>query len=232
MFRSPTRRRTAASLAAALLAFTAACGGTDGDTDADLGVASLDDGAAPAAASDVDPSGDQPGNDEAQQAGTQESDVDAPENPEDALALFDECMGDAGFTSLSETADDDGLLEVIGDGEAAAAGPQEDLDPDEFEEILSGCEAHLANIDGGFDISPEQQAQFEDAQLEWTECMREQGVEVPEMDSSGSGMIVIGGPGDDADPQVASVDELDFEQFQEADMICSEVFEQFQEPGE
>ena len=76
----------------------------------------------------------------------------------------------------------------------AGADPQQppldldDFDFDAFQEADQKCSPLLANVGIGFDLGPEEQAAFEDAQLVFADCMQELGVEVPEF----SGGAVIG----------------------------------------
>lgn len=233
MFTTPTRHRGIAALAAAVLLFTAACGSAGDDDTADDGVASLSD----QSTEDSDESADTEVGDDDPTDTEQTEQVEAPDNPEDAFALFEECMADAGL-DMQPVDGDDGSVQVLGDddgqaGGIAIGGSIDDFDPDQFEEIAGRCEAHLASIDAGFEMSPEDEAAFNDAQLEWTECMREQGVEVPDFDGDSGGMIVIGGPEVEGDPQAGGSigdADFDFEAFSEADEACNHVFADFEAP--
>ena len=200
----------------------------------DAGVASLDD-SAPSATAEA-------------QTTAADTAVEAPENPEDAFALFNQCMTDAGF-GFGEAISINGSGDALGGAIAVDIGgtnpgegqldPQEqvqsfeDFDFEEFEEANDSCEGHLTNIDSGFDMTPEQQAAFDDAQLDWTDCMREQGVEVPDFDGAGSGTIVIEQTVEGADPQsgVPSFDDSDFnfENFEAAADICQSVYDEYDE---
>ncbi|MCP4959016.1 MAG: hypothetical protein GY925_07060 [Actinomycetia bacterium] len=202
----------------------AACGGSD--TVAEDAVASI---------GDVTPASEESTNDR------DESTVDeleAPENPEDAFELFNQCMADAGVDGLAITVSEasGGAIEIPADdgGATGEVDPQqsqgslEDFDIEEFEAANEACEGHLANIDQGFDVSPEEQARLEDTQLEWASCMQEQGVDVPDFDVTGSSVgITIHGDAIESDPQTgqASLDDLDFEAFREAAKACSHIFE-------
>ena len=231
MFTTPTRHRGIAALAAAVLLLATACGSAGDDDAADDGVASLSD----QDDADSDESADTEASDG--EAAADPEQVEAPDNPEDAFALFEECMADAGL-DMQPVDGDDGSVQVLGDddgqaGGIAIGGSIDDFDPDQFEEIAGRCEAHLANLDAGFEMSPEQEAAFNDAQLEWTECMREQGVEVPDFDGGSGGMIVIGGPEAEGDPQAGGSigdADFDFEAFSAADEACNHVFADFEAP--
>lgn len=237
-FRSRLNDRWAgAAVLTGMLLVAGACGTSSGESD--VGVASLSDNAESAP--------------EEADTATADTAVEAPDNPEDAFALFNECMTETGFgfgggISISVSgggAAPGGVIEVepggtvLGDDELDPQqqdGSFEDFDPEAFDKARETCEGHLANIDNGFDMTPEQQAAFEDAQLEWSECMRDQGVDVPEFDGSGGPGLSVGvieGPADGADPQsgTPSFDDFDFdfEAFGEAAEICQSVYEQFDE---
>lgn len=202
----------------AVLFLAAACGGDDVSTDA--GIASLNDGADQVDTAPVDTA------------------LEAPENPEDAFALFGQCMTDAGF-DFGDTAGASGLIQIApnaavsGDDDANPqdqSGSFEDFDPEAFDEANEACEGHLANVDSGFDMTPEQQAAFEDAQLEMSECMEEQGFAIPELASAGDGgTILIEDAAEVDNPQSgsSSVNDLDFdfEGFEEAAEMCQSVFD-------
>jgi hypothetical protein len=216
--RHPSRGLMALFTATLLIA--AACGGGGESTTA---VASLSDGG-----------GDT--TDTADAATPDGGDAAAPENPEDAFALFDECMSEAGFNFATSLGGGGGLSvqsSRVG-SDPHEPDPQggsisiDDFDVEAFEAANSDCQGHLANVDAGFDLTPEQEVAFDDAQLEWSECMREQGVDVPDFSGATSGAIVVEGSAElTDDPQAAGdafFDEIG-EEFEAAAEICQAVFE-------
>jgi hypothetical protein len=209
-----------------LALFAASCGGSKSADAADAGVASIADDSADASSSDTD----------IQEDGGATDDPTAPTDPEDAFALFDECMADAGFDFGGSMTSIDGessraVISISPDGSATGADPQqeaesfEDFDFEAMDAADTGCSVHLSNLDDDFDLSPEEQAQFDDAMLEFTKCMEEQGIEIPELEG-GSG-IVIAGPdlGDDPQSGAPSFDDIDFEAMDAAFAECGQVFE-------
>jgi len=225
---SPIRSRIAAGALLAVLAlFASACGGSGSAGAADDGVATIADDTADETSTDTQTTED---------AGDTE-DPNAPTDPEDAFALFDECMADAGFDfggSLISGDDAGGAITITGDDGGTEGDPQsgvvslDDFDPEEFEEANSACEVHLANLDMDFDLSPEEQARFDDAELEFSKCMEEMGIELPEFEG-GSG-IVIAGPeiGDDPQSGTPSFDDVDFEELDAAFAECGKIFEELE----
>lgn len=232
MLKLTNRRRAAALLIGPLMLIATACGGsTDSEQSADEGVASLSDGASDGV-TPVDGTSDEAAVDE----------LEAPENPEDAFALFNECMEEHGLggaiTVIGGVGGESGTVQIE-DVEAEQLDPQaggsiEDFDPEMFDAANEACEGHLANLDGGFDLTPEQEAAFEDAQLEFADCMAEQGIEMPEFDSATGGIVVTEViEGAEIDPQSGGLSPedlgFDFEAFEEAASACDSVFEQFEE---
>ena len=228
MFKQTNPRRAAAMLFGPLMLIAAACGGSASDepSAADR-VASLGEAAAEA------PIG-------TDGAGVDE--LEAPEDPEDAMALFNECMEGYGFGGMvTVVAGDPGSGGIqIGGSEIEEVDPQaqsgsfEDFDKDAFDEANKACDDHLANIDGGFDLTPEQEAAMADAQLEFADCMAEQGIEMPEVASSSGGFVSTAEiDASEVDPQSGGLSpedlDFDFEAFDEAAKLCDSVFDQFDE---
>jgi hypothetical protein len=68
----------------------------------------------------------------------------------------------------------------------------------------------------------EQRANFEDAQVEFTQCMRENGIDLPDPEPGQAGIQI--GPGDDID--------IDSEEFQAAQEECGPIIEDALPEGE
>jgi len=219
---SPNPGRALAGLVAVLL-LAASCGTSNAAED-ETGIATLSDPSIGAA-------GDESTNESASDA------LEAPENPEDAFLLFDKCMAEEGF-DFESTGGSGGLgVEPSDESNATGSDPQSseqaagDLDFDKFTEANDKCAPHLRNIDTGFDMTPEQEAALDDAELAWRKCMEDQGVDVPDFGEGGSGFIAIGGTNEETDPQGgAGLDDadFDFEAFDEASEQCQSVFDEVQ----
>ncbi|MEM9521782.1 MAG: hypothetical protein AAGA37_20910 [Actinomycetota bacterium] len=167
-------------------------------------------------------------------ASTSSDEREAPEDIELAFALFDECMAEFGIdmqTSMAGEGDEGLSIEeetIELDDPQAGAGDLGDFNMEDFDAANAECEKHLANTDVGFDMSPEQEALFEDAQIEWSNCMRERGIDIPDMDSSGGGAIIIDAGTEADDPQAGdgfSGDNFDFEAFEKASAECEYAFD-------
>jgi hypothetical protein len=149
----------------------------------DDGVASLGDGATGSAAS-ASPSVD----------------------PEEALQAFAECMREHGLEDFPDPQiDGNGGIEI-------SAGDPGDFGRAELDAAMQACEHLLPEGAGpgdGEGPSAEEQAAMEDALLAYAQCMRDQGIDMPDPEFSGGGVIQQGGDFDPNDPE-----------FQEADDAC------------
>jgi hypothetical protein len=168
---------------AALAAFIlGACGG-DGDGAAD-GVASLDDAAT-----------DEPSSDSAAPTATTE-----PVDQEEALLAFAACMRENGVDMPDPEVDENGGVMIqIGDGEQEPGdGPPEGVD-----EAMDECGDLMprgpVERDGeGFDPT-----QMQDEMLAFTQCMRDNGIDMPDPDFDEDGRLEDGPVTDSADESSA-----------------------------
>jgi hypothetical protein len=173
----------AAALVGALSLTLAACGGGD-DED---GVATLGGGGDSAAEASASPSVD----------------------PEDALAEFAECMRDNGVEDFPDpTVDEDGRIEIgfVGgaDGDPSSGGDRE-----EMADAMEACQDLLPRGEGPGQVSEEDRTAFQDALVEYAECMREHGIDMPDPEFSGDGGFLqeIGEGIDPEDPDFQAADE-------------------------
>lgn len=164
-------------------------------------------------------------------------DPETPTDPEEAFALFEECMADHGI-DMGEGAirtSDGGVAIQRGESESesnssfgGSQGEGIEVDPEEFRAADEECSHHLDNLDDGFELTPEQEAAMEDARLAFQECMKEHGVE-------GDFMVAVGNGGGasfssevdertESDPQAQS--ELDPEELDKAHEECIKIFEE------
>ena len=197
-----------------------ACGSSTSGGEAEVGVASIAEADSRAVA-DPDSSND---------STTGGEELEAPEDQELAFALYEDCLEDQGISFGGPVGGPggDGSVSVEAIELEPGQDPQ-DLDFDalnaDFAAAEEQCRGHLANLDIDFEMSPEQEAQFADAQLEFSKCMGELGIDVPDFDA-GVGSIVIGGA-DESDPQGGGFGgaDFDFEAFEDAASQCEAAFE-------
>jgi hypothetical protein len=193
---------------AAALSLTAAACGADADETSSSGVATLaesPDGAGSASADGADGSAADSSLIKAVDG------VEAPEDPEEAFRLYEQCLANAGFADEGTI----GLAEAGGasvevDAETSEGDPQladDDFDVDAWEEANSDCEPHLANALKGLELSPEQEAAFDDANLLYVRCMQDAGFDMS-IDSDGFVDFINDG------------ENVDFEAYDTADAEC------------
>ena len=118
---------------------------------------------------------------------------------EDAMIEFTECMRDQGV-DMPDPGTDGGRI-------AMEPGDMSDAEEDEFAAADAVCRDLLPDM--GEAISPEQQAEMEDAMLEFTDCMRDQGIDMPDPDTQGGGISIRVGEGgiDPTDPDFQAAEE-------------------------
>jgi hypothetical protein len=152
-----------------------ACGGSGDDDGASDDVASLDDGSGEATDDTT--------------AGTA-----GPEDMEDAIVAYAECMRDHGVDMPDPQVDANGGIAITLEG-----GPG---DEGKLEAAQKACEPIMANARGEIEIDPEQEAEMQAQMLEFAECMREHGIDMPDPQFQGDGRVLSRMDEDnDVDPQ-------------------------------
>ncbi len=127
----------------------------------------------------------------------------APMDPEEAQLAFAECMREHGIDMPDPGAD--GGIQIM-------ATPETE---DEMEAAMEECQPLLENARGAIEMDPEQEAEMREQMLEFTECMREQGIDMPDPVFSDDGGFSVqaepeegggvdGGPRADEDFQAAA----------------------------
>jgi hypothetical protein len=182
-----TRHHTVSAVAGAVLATTllVACGG-DGDDDTD-DVASLgtDD-----ATTETSVASDEPSKD-----------------PEEAMLEFTECMRDHGVDMPDpQIAGDGGERMITMEGNA--------MDTENFEEAQEACEPLMAAAVGEIERDPEREAEMREQMLEYAQCMRDHGIDMPDPTFNDNGGVQIGVGGDGA--------EIDDDEFVAANEACAD----------
>jgi hypothetical protein len=174
-----------------------ACGGTDAADDD--GVASLDEG----------------GGTTSEAAATESATSD-----EEAMLEYVECLRGEGLDVPDPQVNADGGLELrIGGPDGGE--DQEPIDPEEFEAAREVCGDPPQRAGGNF--SPEDQAAFQDAALEFAQCMRDRGYDVPDPDFQGEGGVIF--------RRNSGLDSDDPEQQAVAEECQEESFGNLQPPG-
>ncbi len=117
---------------------------------------------------------------------------------ETAMLAFAQCLRDQGFDVGDPTIDADGNVQPLPikiESEVSGENPEEGLA--DLNERMASCEEHLEGVVMTGD--PGGTSGIEDTLLEYTQCMRSNGYDMPDPDlSSGGGMIDLGsGEGED-----------------------------------
>jgi hypothetical protein len=192
-----TRTLALLSFAVAAALLLAACGASPAADDG--GVASLDDGEGTAS-----------------EAVASES----PTDPEEAVLEYVECLRGEGVDVPDPQINADGEvgLRIGGPG----GDDQDPIDPEEFEAAREVC-GDPPQLGGG-NFSPEDQAALQDAALQFAQCMRDRGYDVPDPEFEGQGGVIFRGR--------AGLDSDDPEQRQAAEECQEQSFGTLQRPGD
>lgn len=133
---------------------------------------------------------------------------EAEANTEEAVLAFSQCMRDEGFAAFPDPQfSADGSLDFQrGQVDLEQAGI--DTQSDEFQAAFETCQDLLggvALIGGGIDLT-----ELEDLLLEFAQCMRRQGIDIPDpsFDFSAGGGDPFGGTVDFEDPDVQAAFEV------------------------
>lgn len=124
------------------------------------------------------------------------------DDPEEALLAFTACMRENGIDMpdpvirrFDGSGTDSGAVDEAQPGEAFALDPNSD----EFRAAHEACEQHLEGL-GALEPgeAPELSAEEQEAFLNFAECMRENGIDMP--DPGSGGMVIRPGSENDVDP--------------------------------
>ena len=115
------------------------------------------------------------------------------QNAENAALEWAKCMRENGVDVPDPEVDSAGRLVITPDSD-----PPDPRQP-AFRRASEACEDLMRKAlpDPG-DVSKEEQARMRDAALEFTKCMRKQGIDMPDPESSGRGVAIPVKPNDPA----------------------------------
>jgi hypothetical protein len=145
------------------------------------------------------------------QDNTDAKDIDPIADSEEAMLAFTQCLRDQGIDVGDPTVDSDGNLQLP-PIEFTVESDGTDVEPQmsEFEDLIAPCEELLSGVVASG--SSQGATEFEDALLEYAQCMRANGVDMPDPDfSSGGGIIDLG------------TQDGDSSSFEAADEQCREI---------
>ena len=123
---------------------------------------------------------------------------------EEAMLAFAQCMRDNGIDMEDPTVDAEGNLRF--GPPADNAEPRAVRSQDGFEAAFGNCESFLAAAGGGR-FSAEDRSEIEDRILEFAQCMRDNGFDMPDPDFGSEGGRGFGLEIDPDDPSFAAAQE-------------------------
>jgi hypothetical protein len=187
------QRALTGGIAVLTLGLLSACAGSDDDGEPE--VASLDDGttdeSTPDGTATEDTATDAEGS-------TNEGSTD----PQEAMLEFAECMRDHGIDMADPQFD--------GEGRGGITLEATPANEDELEAAQEACQPLLENARSEMELDPEQEAEMREQLLEFAECMRDHGIDMPDPQFSDDGGFVVqagpegGGPREDPDFEAAA----------------------------
>jgi hypothetical protein len=175
------RKHWAALAAAITIGSLAACGG-GGASGSGADVASIDD-TSPDATTD---------------GTTDDTTADAPTDPEEAMLAFTECMRDHGI----DMPDPQKANTSTGGAKGGGAVIAVDGDPNDptFKKANEACEPLMANVRSELDDDPERLAEMKQQMLDFAQCMRDQGIDMPDPTFDENGRVKINmAPGEEVE---------------------------------
>ena len=146
---------------------------------------------------------------------------------EQAAIALTECLRDEGIEISEPTVDADGNVQ-FGDfvGELDEAG-NPDIDDDTIQAALEACEDLIEDVQLGFELPD--LTELEDTFLEFAQCMRDNGYDMPDPDFAGG----FFGGGQDGGPPAGPFGDIDPNDpdFQAAFPQCQSILSQLGFPG-
>ena len=205
-------RQIRPALVAGLLALTAGAAACGSDTAGSAEVASLTTDLSTDGTATPDTATDDTATD-----GT------SPTDPGDAMLAFAQCMREHGVDMPDPQVSGDGQGVIViagsagGDDGTPGTGPV-GIDPD-FEAAQEACQPLMDAVISDVEIDPEVLAEQREQMLDFAQCMREHGVDMPDpvFDDNGGVSIEVGDPGDASGPKPGDDD------WQAANDACSEI---------
>ncbi len=122
----------------------------------------------------------------------QQDDEQRAKDPERAMLDFARCMREHGIDMPDPKPGEGGTARF----EAPSGGGGQLPDQSRFLEADKACR-HLMGDAGPPQLSPEDEKEVQDAMLAFTRCMREHGLEIPDPEPGGGGILARAGEGTD-----------------------------------
>jgi len=125
-------------------------------------------------------------------AGSEQADKKdkAKANPEDAMLAFARCMREHGIDMPDPDTSSGGPGVVTFSAGASAGDSKPDADTSKFQAANEACKDLMGDA-GPINLSPAQQQEMQDQALAFSRCMREHGVNMPDPNFDGHGMMTM-----------------------------------------
>lgn len=142
------------------------------------------------------------------------SEDDVPEDPDEAIAKFKECLEDHGVDP------DDMGMRIEGPGRGRQfteefsdedrPKPPSAAEQQKFDEAMDECEKYIPTVE----LSPEEDAERRESAVAYAQCMRDKGFDIPDPKVEGGGMSMLLDESSGIDPNDPA--------YQEANEECME----------
>ncbi len=118
--------------------------------------------------------------------------ADAPTDPEEAMLAFTECMRDHGV----DMPDPEMAKPATGGAKPGNAVIAVEGDPNDptFQKANEACEPLMANMRSDLEDDPERLAEMKEQMLAFAQCMRDQGIDMPDPTFDENGRVKMTGP--------------------------------------
>lgn len=156
-------------------------------------------------------------------AGGDEATTPTSIDPEEAMLAYAECMREEGIDMpdpefVGEGGGSGGVIAITADAddEGRRDGPGVDFDSEEFEAAQETCGPIMDEAIGDIEVDPERQAEMREQMLEYSQCMRDHGIDFPDPEFGPNGQVTMSMGSDDGPPSKAEQEAM-----QEASEECA-----------
>ncbi len=154
------------------------------------------------------------------------TDGTTPVDPEDAMLEYAQCMREHGVDMPDPQMDDSGAGVIVMSGTASVDDVPTGtgvIGPDPaFDAAFEACQPIMDAVVGDVEIDPEVLAEQREQMLDFAQCMRDHGIDMPDpvFDDNGGISVQVGGPGEPGDGAASGPSDDDWQAANEA---CGEL---------
>ncbi len=114
-----------------------------------------------------------------------------PTDPEEAMLAYTECMRDHGIDMPDP--------EPVGGGEGGMIALEADPEDATFQDAQAACEHIMEDAVRNIDIDPEEEAEMRQQLLDFSQCMRDHGIDMPDPVFGDNGRVTVNAEGADGE---------------------------------